>query len=34
MCKLFIGADPRLWEVTPVRPLDGMVTSVRLENMF
>lgn len=35
MCKLFIGADPRLWEShTRSIRMDGMVTSVRLENMF
>lgn len=35
MCKLFIEADPALWESTTrsVR-IDGMVTSVRLENFF
>ncbi|WP_171180890.1 ribbon-helix-helix domain-containing protein [Ruegeria sp. HKCCD8929] len=35
MCRLFIGADPELWksETRSLR-MDGMVTSVRLENMF
>ncbi len=35
MCRLFIGADPDLW-VSQTRSIrmDGMVTSVRLENMF
>lgn len=35
MCKLFINADPDLW-VSSTRSLriDGMVTSVRLENGF
>ncbi|NVK39903.1 MAG: ribbon-helix-helix domain-containing protein [Oceanospirillaceae bacterium] len=35
MCKLFINADPELW-VSTTRSLriDGMVTSVRLENCF
>ncbi|MFC6671524.1 ribbon-helix-helix domain-containing protein [Marinobacterium aestuariivivens] len=35
MCKLFINADPKLW-VSTTRSLriDGMVTSVRLENCF
>lgn len=35
MCKLFIQADPQLW-VSSTRSLriDGMVTSVRLENCF
>lgn len=35
MCRLFIGADPELWEsVTRSFRMDGMVTSVRLEYMF
>lgn len=35
MCKLFVGADPALWESTTrsIR-LDGMVSSLRLENIF
>ena len=35
MCKLFINSDPNLW-VSSTRSLriDGMVTSVRLENYF
>jgi len=35
MCRLFIGADPTLW-VSSSRSLriDGMVTSIRLENGF
>lgn len=35
MCEIFIGADPTLWESsTRSLRIDGMVTSVRLENMF
>lgn len=35
MCRLFIGADPALWEnETRSFRLDGMVTSVRLEARF
>ena len=35
MCKLFIGADPNLWQSsTRSLRIDGMVTSVRLENLF
>ncbi len=35
MCKLFIGADPQLWQSsTRSLRIDGMVTSVRLENLF
>lgn len=35
MCRLFTGADPQLWESqTRSIRMDGMVTSVRLENMF
>jgi predicted DNA-binding ribbon-helix-helix protein len=35
MCKLFIKADPTLWEShTRSLRIDGMVTSVRLENFF
>jgi len=35
MCRLFIGADPALWEnQTRSFRLDGMVTSVRLEAKF
>ncbi len=35
MCGLFVGADPELWtsQTRSIR-MDGMVTSVRLENMF
>lgn len=35
MCKLFIKADPDLWvSTTHSLRIDGMVTSVRLENYF
>lgn len=35
MCKLFIGADPDLWTPsTRSLRIDGMVTSLRLENLF
>lgn len=35
MCRLFVGADPALWEShTRSFRMDGMVTSVRLETMF
>ncbi len=35
MCKLFINADPLLWKSsTRSLRIDGMVTSVRLENYF
>ena len=35
MCKLFIDADPALWESsTRSLRIDGMVTSVRLESFF
>ncbi|WP_343314534.1 ribbon-helix-helix domain-containing protein [Brucella sp. BE17] len=35
MCRLFIGADPDLWQsVTRSLRIDGVVTSVRLENFF
>lgn len=35
MCKLFIGADAQLWKSsTRSLRIDGMVTSVRLENYF
>jgi len=35
MCRLFIGADPALWDnQTRSFRLDGMVTSVRLEAKF
>jgi predicted DNA-binding ribbon-helix-helix protein len=35
MCRVFIGADPTLWEsVTRSFRMEGMVTSVRLEQMF
>ena len=35
MCELFIKADARLWEsTTRSLRIDGMVTSVRLENFF
>ena len=35
MCQLFIDADPELWaSQTRSFRMDGMVTSVRLEEMF
>ncbi|MCL7931054.1 ribbon-helix-helix domain-containing protein [Halomonas llamarensis] len=35
MCKLFIQADPELWRsATHSLRIDGMVTSVRMENYF
>lgn len=35
MCRVFVGADPQLWESqTRSIRMDGMVTSVRLETMF
>ncbi|MCX2696993.1 ribbon-helix-helix domain-containing protein [Ochrobactrum chromiisoli] len=35
MCRLFIGADALLWQsVTRSLRIDGVVTSVRLENFF
>ncbi|NBN63452.1 hypothetical protein GWI72_02275 [Microvirga tunisiensis] len=35
MCKLFISAEPQLWEsTTRSLRIDGMVTSVRLETFF
>lgn len=35
MCKLFINANPELWKSsTRSIRIDGMVTSVRLENYF
>lgn len=35
MCKLFIGANTQLWlSSTKSLRIDGMVTSVRLENYF
>ena len=35
MCRLFVGANPILWESqTRSFRLEGMVTSVRLENLF
>ena len=35
MCKLFINADPELWvSKTHSLRIDGMVTSVRMENAF
>jgi len=35
MCRLFIGADPQLWaSSTKSWRIEGMVTSVRLENYF
>ena len=35
MCELFIKADARLWEsTTRSLRIDGMATSVRLENFF
>lgn len=35
MCKLFINADPELWiSRTHSLRIDGMVTSLRMENAF
>lgn len=35
MCKLFINADPDLWvSKTHSLRIDGMVTSIRMENTF
>ena len=35
MCELLIKADAKLWEsTTRSLRIDGMVTSVRLENFF
>lgn len=35
MCKLFINADPELWvSRTHSLRIDGMVTSIRMENAF
>ncbi|MDN6321673.1 MAG: ribbon-helix-helix domain-containing protein [Halomonas sp.] len=35
MCKLFVQADPELWRsATHSLRIDGMVTSVRMENYF
>lgn len=35
MCKLFINADPEMWKPqTRSFRMDGMVTSVRLEELF
>lgn len=35
MCKLFINADPELWvSRTHSLRIDGMVTSIRMENTF
>ncbi|MBL4811656.1 MAG: ribbon-helix-helix domain-containing protein [Rhodobacteraceae bacterium] len=35
MCKLFIGADVSLWEMRAKSlRIDGMATSIRLENFF
>lgn len=35
MCQLFIEADPQLWtSQTRSLRIDGMVTSIRLENAF
>ena len=35
MCEMFIKADTKLWEsTTRSLRIDGMVTSVRLENFF
>jgi len=35
MCQLFINADPELWRSrTQSLRIDGMVTSVRMENTF
>ncbi len=35
MCKIFIGADPAFYDICTRSPrLDGVVTSIRLENLF
>lgn len=35
MCRVFVGAEANLWESqTRSFRMDGMVTSVRLENLF
>lgn len=35
MCQLFINADPQLWQsATHSLRIDGMVTSIRMENAF
>jgi predicted DNA-binding ribbon-helix-helix protein len=35
MCELFIGANPERWQTTSrSMRFDGMVSSIRLENMF
>lgn len=35
MCKLFVDADPEMWQPhTRSFRMDGMVTSVRLEELF
>lgn len=35
MCKIFVGADPMLYETTTrSMRLHGVVTSIRLENLF
>ncbi|SFX80210.1 ribbon-helix-helix domain-containing protein [Marinospirillum alkaliphilum] len=35
MCQLFINADPELWKsATHSLRIDGMVTSIRMENAF
>jgi predicted DNA-binding ribbon-helix-helix protein len=35
MCRLFIGADPALWQsVTRSVRIDGVATSIRLESFF
>ena len=35
MCRLFIGADPELWETrTRSLRIDGAATSIRLENFY
>ena len=35
MCRLFIGADPALWQgITRSVRIDGVSTSVRLESFF
>ena len=35
MCRLFIGADPLLWQsVTRSVRIDGVATSIRLESFF
>lgn len=35
MCRLFIGADPALWQsITRSVRIDGVATSIRLESFF